>query len=61
MVLPEPIPLSASKVQRMAAILEPFTFDAVYGSFSGRGQIDTNGKQAVAASVARYVARISDK
>jgi hypothetical protein len=31
---------------RMAEILEPFAFDAVYGAFSGRGQIDSNGKQA---------------
>ena len=58
---PNLIPLSANKIQRMAAILEPFAFDAVYGSFSGRGQIDTNGKQVVAASVARYVARISEQ
>ena len=57
---PNLIPLSAAKVQRMAKILEPFMFDAVYGSFSGRGQIDANGKQVVAASVARYIARISD-
>jgi glyoxylase-like metal-dependent hydrolase (beta-lactamase superfamily II) len=58
---PNLIPLSASKVQRVAAILEPCTFVAVYGSLSGREQIDTSGKQAVAASVARYVARISDQ
>ncbi len=57
---PNLIPLSAAKVQRMAQILEPFAFDAVYGSFSGRGQIDTNGKQAVTASVTRYIARISE-
>jgi len=57
---PNLIPLSAAKVRRMAALLEPFQFDAVYGSFSGRGQIDTSAKQAVAASVARYVARISE-
>jgi hypothetical protein len=57
---PNLIPLSAAKVQRMAEILEPFAFDAVYGAFSGRGQIDENGKQVVAASVARYIARISD-
>jgi hypothetical protein len=57
---PNLIPLSAAEVQRMAKILEPFPFDAVYGSFSGRGQIDTNGKQVVAASVARYIARISE-
>ena len=36
---PNLIPLSAAKVQRMAEILEPFAFDAVYGSFSGRGQM----------------------
>jgi glyoxylase-like metal-dependent hydrolase (beta-lactamase superfamily II) len=35
---PNLIPLSAAKVQRMAEILEPFAFDAVYGSFSGRGR-----------------------
>jgi hypothetical protein len=58
---PNLIPLSAAKVQRMAEmILEPFAFDAVYGSFSGGGQIDANGKQVVAAWVARYVARISE-
>ena len=57
---PNLIPLSAAKVRRMAEILEPFAFDAVYGAFSGRGQIDANGKAVVAASVARYVARISE-
>ncbi|HLZ06785.1 MAG TPA: MBL fold metallo-hydrolase [Bradyrhizobium sp.] len=57
---PNLIPLSAAKVLRIAERLEPFAFDAVYGAFSGRGQIDTNGKEVVAASVARYVARISE-
>ena len=57
---PNLIPLSAAKVQRMAEILEPFAFDAVYGAFSSRGQIDANGKQVVAASVARYIARVSE-
>ena len=57
---PNLIPLSAAKVQRMAAILKPFAFDAVYGSFSGRGEINANAKQLVAASVARYIARISE-
>ena len=57
---PNYIPLSAAKVRRMAEILEPFAFDAVYGAFSGRGQIDANGKQVVAQSVARYIARISE-
>ena len=57
---PNLIPLSAAKVRRIAEILEPLAFDAVYGAFSGRGQIDANGKQVVAASVARYIARISE-
>lgn len=57
---PNLIPLSAATVRRMAEILEPFAFDAVYGAFSGRGQIDTEGKQVVAASVARYISRLSD-
>jgi hypothetical protein len=57
---PNLIPLSATKVRRLATILEPFAFDAVYGAFSGRGQIDTNGKHVVAESVARYIARISE-
>jgi hypothetical protein len=57
---PNYIPLSAAKVRRMAEILEPFAFDAVYGAFSGRGQIDANGKRVVATSVARYIARISE-
>jgi glyoxylase-like metal-dependent hydrolase (beta-lactamase superfamily II) len=56
---PNLIPLSAATVQRMAETLEPFAFDAVYGSFSGRNQIDAKGKHMVAASVARYIARIS--
>jgi glyoxylase-like metal-dependent hydrolase (beta-lactamase superfamily II) len=57
---PNLIPLSAAKVQRMAELLKPLAFDAVYGAFSGRGQIDANGKQVVAASVARYIARVSE-
>jgi hypothetical protein len=57
---PNLIPLSAANVQRMSEILEPFPFDAVYGAISGRGQIDADGKQVVAVSVARYIARISE-
>ena len=57
---PNLIPLSAAVVARMAKILEPFAFDAVYGAFSGRGQIDANGKQAVATSIKRYIARINE-
>lgn len=57
---PNLIPLSAARVKRMADTIAPFAFDAVYGSFSGRNQINSNGKQVVADSVARYVARISE-
>src|SRR6201985_1221228 len=57
---PNLIPLSAAKVRGIAEILEPFAFDAVYGAFSGRNQIDKNGKQVVATSVARYIARVSE-
>jgi hypothetical protein len=56
---PSLIPLFAAKVQRIAEVLKPFAFDAVYGAFSGRRQIDANGKQMVAASVTRYIARIT--
>ncbi len=58
---PNLIPLSATKVQRIAELLEHFAFDAVYGAFSARGQIDVHAKQVVAASVARYIARISER
>jgi hypothetical protein len=57
---PNLIPLSAAKVRRIAELLEPFAFDAIYGAFSGRGQIDANGKEVVRASVARYLARMSE-
>ena len=57
---PNLIPLSAARVQNMSRILEPFAFDAVYGSFSGRGQIDTGGKDVVATSLSRYIKKISE-
>jgi hypothetical protein len=57
---PNLIPLSAARVRHIAEILDPFAFDAVYGSFSGRNQIDAKGKQVVATSVARYIARVSE-
>jgi hypothetical protein len=58
---PNLIPLSAAKVLRIAELLEPYAFDAVYGAFSGRGQIDRDGKQVVAESVKRYVARVQEE
>jgi hypothetical protein len=56
---PNLIPLSAAAVHQIANRLAPFTYDALYGSFSGRGQIDSNAQQVVAASVARYIAHIT--
>ena len=44
----------------LALQADTFAFDAVYGAFSGRGQIDANGKQVVAESVTRYIARIGE-
>ena len=55
---PNLIPLPAATIRHMMAILEPFAFDAVYGAFAGRGQIDRDGKRVVAASAARYIARL---
>jgi hypothetical protein len=58
---PNLIPLSAAKVLRMSRVLEPFGFDALYGSFSGRGQIDAGAKDIVKASVSRYLAKSSEE
>jgi hypothetical protein len=58
---PNLIPLSAANVLRIADILEPYAFDAIYGAFSGRGRIDGNAKKIVAESVARYVAKVSER
>jgi hypothetical protein len=57
---PNLIPLSAATVRHIAKLIEPYEYDAVYGAFSGRGQIDTNGKHLVAQSVARYIKWVSD-
>lgn len=55
---PNLIPLSATKVRNMAAMMQPYEFDAIYGAFSGRGQIERNGKQVVMASAERYIAHV---
>ena len=57
---PNLIPLSAAKVQRMAEILEPFAFDAVYGAFSGRSQIDAR-RQAGGRGVGRALRRADQR
>jgi hypothetical protein len=52
---PNIIPLSAPAVARIGAMLEPFSFDVIYGAFFDR-VIPRAGKDAVKRSVARYIA-----
>jgi hypothetical protein len=51
---PNLIPLPARAVERIAAALAPFAFERIYGIFFDR-VIPTGGKQALEASVARYL------
>ena len=55
---PNLIPLSTKQVTEIAAALEPFQFDTVYGHYFDR-VIPTGGKQILEISVKRYVAAIS--
>lgn len=55
---PNLIPLDAETVRRIAAAVEPYAFETVFGAFAGR-TIRTGGKQAVRRSAERYVAAIS--
>jgi hypothetical protein len=52
---PNFIPLGAAAVRRIAAIVEPWSYDSIYGAFWDR-VIPCGGKAAVAASVARHIA-----
>jgi hypothetical protein len=56
---PNLIPLPAAKVEAMAAALEPFEFDRVYGAWFGK-VIDTDGHDAVRRSAARYVRAVTE-
>ncbi len=56
---PNMIPLGAGAVRRIAAALDDFDFDTVLGGFWGR-VIETGGKAALAASVERHVAWVTD-
>jgi hypothetical protein len=51
---PNFIPLGAAAVRAIAAIVEPWPFDAIYGAFWDR-VIATDAKRAFAASVARHL------
>ena len=54
---PNLIPLSAQEIKGIAAALAPFSYDTIYGHYFDR-VIATGAKQAMAASVKRYLAAI---
>jgi glyoxylase-like metal-dependent hydrolase (beta-lactamase superfamily II) len=55
---PNLIPLNAEAVRRIAAAVEPFPFDAIYGAFPGR-TIATGARAALRRSAERYIRAIS--
>jgi len=57
---PNLIPLSANQVSAIAAALEPFAFDTIYGHYFDR-VIPTGGKEILAISVKRYVEAINGR
>jgi len=56
---PNYIPLSAAKVQRVAAAVAPFQFEKLYGAFHPL-EVTSDGKGAIARSVERYLKAIRD-
>ncbi|HSJ56919.1 MAG TPA: MBL fold metallo-hydrolase, partial [Anaerolineae bacterium] len=56
---PNLIPLPARTVRRIAAAVEPYPFDRIYGGWWDR-VIESDAKAGVARSVARYVAAIEE-
>jgi len=54
---PNYVPLPAAQVRAIAARVEPFDYDAVYGAF-WNAEIVGDGKAAVAASARRYIAML---
>lgn len=56
---PNLIPLPAKAVERVAAAVEPFRFDRIYGAWWDR-VVPSEGKAAVARSAARYVAALEE-
>ena len=55
---PNYIPLGAGAVRRIVVALEPYRYEQIFGAWWGRN-ILTGGREAVARSAARYIARIS--
>lgn len=56
---PNLIPVDIPTICRVADAVEPFEFDRIHGAFRG-GTIRAGAKQAVARSVARYLAAIGN-
>ena len=55
---PNLIPLPAHEVRRIAAVVEPYSFDRIYGGWWDRVVAD-DAKAAVARSVERYITAIA--
>ncbi len=55
---PNLIPVNAATITRIERLLEPFTYDRVYGAFTGR-RIDRDARAAVTRSFDRYRAAIA--
>ena len=53
------IPLPASKVRRLAQVVEPFAFDRIYSPWPGR-VVSADAKAAVMRSAQRYIRAIED-
>ncbi|HEX7022496.1 MAG TPA: hypothetical protein VF171_06540 [Trueperaceae bacterium] len=51
---PNRIPLPAAEVRRIAATMEPYAFDRIYGGWWGQ-VVSTAGKEALRLSAERYV------
>jgi glyoxylase-like metal-dependent hydrolase (beta-lactamase superfamily II) len=51
---PNLIPLPAEAVRRIAASVQPFAFERIYGAWDGR-TVSSAGKEAVARSAERYI------
>jgi hypothetical protein len=57
---PNLIPLPASTVKRVAASVEPYEFDRIYGAWWDR-VVTRDAKQAVRRSAERYIRAIQDE
>jgi glyoxylase-like metal-dependent hydrolase (beta-lactamase superfamily II) len=57
---PNLIPLSGAAVRRIAAALEPFEFEQIYGGWFGKNVLE-RGKQSVRYSARRYLHAIGDR